>query len=179
MLKNRIATLAAIAALIIGGVIFVAAQSGQGEGGRAFQQRGDRPFPPPPPPGVPDIEHLTRALNLTDAQAAELKPFLDAERPTVEALIKKLEEQHNQIETATADGHFDEAQVRSLAGQQAQTMTDLIVEQERVKAKIYNTLTPEQRARAEEMHRRGGPHGRRPGPPDGVPQPPPPPPPGL
>jgi Spy/CpxP family protein refolding chaperone len=176
-MRNRIATFVGIAALIIGGVIFVSAQSGQGEGGRPPQQRGDRPFPPPPPPpppGVPDIEHLTRALNLTDAQAAELKPFLDAERPVVDALMKKLEEQHRQIEAATAEGHFDEAQVRSLAGQQAQTMTDLIVEQERVKSKIYNALTPEQRAKAEEMHKRGGPHGRRPGPPDGPPPPPPP-----
>jgi Spy/CpxP family protein refolding chaperone len=165
-MRNRIATLIGIAALIVGGVIFAAAQRGPGDGGP----------PPPPPPhfGIPSIEHLTRELNLTDAQTTELKAFLDTERPTIEGLMKKLEEAHKQLDETTANGHFDEAQVRALANQQAQTMADLIVEQERVKAKIYNSLTPEQRAKAEEMHKRGGPHGRGPGRPDGPPPPPPP-----
>ena len=167
-MRNRIATLIGIAALIVGGVVFAAAQRGPGDGGP----------PPPPPPhfGIPDIEHLSRELNLTDAQTTELKAFLDAERPTIEGLTKKLEEAHKQLGESTANGRFDEAQVRALANQQAQTMADLIVEQERVKAKIYNTLTPEQRAKVEEMHRRGDRHGRRPGGPDGGPPPPPPPP---
>lgn len=166
-MRNRIATLIGIAVLIAGGVIFAAAQRGPGDGGP----------PPPPPPhfGVPSIEHLTRELNLTDAQATELKAFLDTERPTIEGLTKKLEEAHKQLEESTANGHFDEAQVRALANQQSQTMADLIVEQERVKAKIYNTLTQEQRAKVEEMHKRLGPHGRRPGGPEGGPPPPPPP----
>ena len=170
-MKNRIVILIGIAALIVGGVVFASAQGGPGQDGRPPQHRGDGP--PPPPFGVPDIEHLSRELNLTDAQTAELKPFLDTERPAVEALMKKLDEAHKQLNETTAGGHFDEAQVRALATQQAQTMADLIVEQERVKAKIYNALTPEQRAKVEEMHKRGGPRGRRPGPPDGPPPPPP------
>jgi Spy/CpxP family protein refolding chaperone len=170
-MKNRIVILIGIAALIVGGVIFASAQGGPGQDGPQQRHQGG---PPPPPFGIPDVEHLSRELNLTDAQTAELKAFLDTERPTVDALMKKLEESHRQLGDATANGHFDEAQVRALATQQAQTMADLIVEQERVKAKIYNTLTPEQRAKVEEMHKRGGPRGRRPGPPDGPPPPPPP-----
>ncbi|MDT5063113.1 MAG: hypothetical protein QOH63_3572 [Acidobacteriota bacterium] len=164
-MRNRIVILIGIAALIVGGVIFASAQRGPGDGG------------PPPPPhfGIPSIEHLARELNLTDAQTTELKAFLDTERPTIEGLTKKLDEAHKQLDETTANGHFDEAQVRALANQQAQTMADLIVEQERVKAKIYNSLTPEQRAKVEEMHKHGGPHGRRPG---GPGEPPPPPPPG-
>jgi Spy/CpxP family protein refolding chaperone len=173
-MKNRIVILIGIATLIVGGVIFASAQRGPGEDGRPPQHRGDQPPPPHPPFGIPDIEHLSRELNLTDAQTAELKAFLDTERPAVEALMKKLDEAHKQLDESTANGHFDEAQVRTLATQQSQTMADLIVEQERVKAKIYNALTPEQRAKVEEMHKRGGPRGRRPGPPDGPPPPPPP-----
>ena len=168
-MRNRILSFIGVAALIVGAVIFAAAQTGPG-------QRQEGPPPPPPPPfGVPPIEHLTQMLNLTDAQAAELKPFLEAERATIDSLMKKMDDFHKQLEESTAQGHFDEAQVRALASQQAQTMTDLIVEQERVKAKIYNTLTPEQRTRLEELHRRGGPHGRGPGQPGGPPPPPPPP----
>jgi len=132
--------------------------------------------PPPPPFGVPDIEHLQGALGLTEAQATELKPFLDSERVTVDALQKKLEDTHEQIQAATKDGRFEEAQVRALATQHAQAMTDLIVEQERVKAKIYSSLTPEQRTKAEQMHRHG-PHPGRPGGLGGPGGPPPPPPP--
>lgn len=176
-MKTRIAILIGIVALIVGGVVFAAAQDGPEQG-----QRPRREGMPPPPFGVPDVEHLSHALGLTEAQATELKPFLDSERATVDALMKKLGESHQAIEAATRDGHFDEAQVRTLAAQHAQTQVDLMVEQERVKSKIYNALTPEQRAKAEQMHRHGphpggpgGPHG--PGGPGGHGGPPPPPPP--
>jgi Spy/CpxP family protein refolding chaperone len=165
-----------IVALIAAGVVFAAAQVGQEQGERGPRREGMPPPPPPPPFGVPDVEHLTKALGLSDAQATELKPFLDSERATLDALMKKVGDSHRQIQEATKDGHFDEAQVRALASAHAQAQVDLIVEQERVKAKIYNTLTPEQRTRAEQMHRHGphrGPHG--PGEPGGPPPPPPPP----
>jgi Spy/CpxP family protein refolding chaperone len=165
IMKTKIAILVAIGALIVGGVVLATAQGGP--------PQGQGPPPPPPPFGVPDIEHLTRALSLTDAQANELKPFLDTERTLVDSLRQKMDDLHKQIEAATKDGHFDEAQVRTLAGQQAQTMTDMIVEQERIKAKIYNTLTADQRAKLMQMHQR---HGHGPGGPGGPGGPPPPPP---
>ena len=172
-MKSRILTFIGIAALMAGAVIFAVAQDGPGQ-----QRRPPQP-PPPPPMGVPPIEHLAQALNLTEAQVTELKPFLDSERQTVDALMKRLGDLHKQLDDATRDGHFDEAQVRGIATQMAQAQADLMVEHERLKAKIYNALTPEQRARMEELHKRGGPHDGRPGPPDGPPNgPPPPPPPG-
>ena len=161
-MKTRILTFLGVAALIVAAVILATAQDGPG------QRRQ-----PPPPMGIPPIEHIAKALNLTDAQTAELKPFLDSERQTVDALVKKIGDLHKQLDEATKDGHFDEAQVRAIAQQQAQAQAELTVEHERMKAKIYNLLTPEQRARMEELHKRMGPHGGRPGPP-----PPPPPSPG-
>jgi len=173
--KTRITVLIGIVALIAAGVVFASAQGGQEPGQRQPYRDG---MPPPPPPfGVPDAEHLSQALGLSEAQTTELKPFLDSERATIDALRQKLEETHQQIQTATKDGKFEEAQVRTLAAQHAQAMTDMIVEQERVKAKIYNVLTPEQRTKAGQMHRHGphpgGPGGMRgPGGP-GMPPPPP------
>ena len=58
---------------------------------------GSVPPPPPPPPihfGVPEIEHLSRAVSLTDAQAAELKTFFEAQKPTFDAIHRRLEEGH-------------------------------------------------------------------------------------
>src|SRR6202158_5182403 len=168
-MKNRIAILIGIVTLIAAGVVFGAAQGWPEPGQRPPRMEGMQPLPPHPF-GVPDVEHLARALNLTEAQSTELKPFLDAERATTDALMKRLEESHQQLEAATKDGHFDEAQVRTLAGQQEQLQADLMVEHERLKAKVYNLLTPEQRAKAEAMHR----HGFHPGGPGGMPPPTPP-----
>jgi Spy/CpxP family protein refolding chaperone len=114
------------------------------------------------------VEHLTRALGLTDAQAAELKTFLESERPAIEAIHRRMEETHKQLEAATAGGRFDEAQVRAIAAQQGQAHADMIVEHERCKAKVYSVLTAEQRTKLEEMHRHHGPMKRRgPAPPPG------------
>jgi protein CpxP len=121
---------------------------------------------------VPPVEHLTKAFGLSEAQAAELKPFLESESVTMDGIEKRLGDTHQQMMEATKDGHFDEAQLRALASTHSQAMVDMIVEQERVKAKIYNVLTPEQRAKMEQMHRQGGPHpGMHGGP--GMPPPPP------
>ena len=163
-MKTRIAVLIGIIALIVGGVVFVAAQ------GQERSRHGGMPSPPPPM-GVPDIEHLAKALNLTEAQSTELKPFLDSERATVDGLMKKVGDAHQQIEAATKDGHFDEAQVRALATQLSQAEADLIVEHLRVHSKLYSVLTPEQRTQAEQMHQHG--QHRGPGGP-GMPPPPPP-----
>jgi Spy/CpxP family protein refolding chaperone len=168
IVKTRIAILIGVIALITGVVAFAAAQVGQEEGQR--RTRHDGP-PPPPPFGVPDVEHLTKALGLSEAQANELKPFLESERATLDSLMQKAGDTHRQIMEATRDGKFDEAQVRALANQHAAAQADLIVEQERVKAKIYNTLTAEQRTKAEQLHRHG-PHGE-PGRPGMPPAPPP------
>ncbi|OLE52568.1 MAG: hypothetical protein AUG51_17465 [Acidobacteria bacterium 13_1_20CM_3_53_8] len=171
-MRDRIAIILSIAALVVGLALFTEAQNRQ-QGANAAQQGERRPPPPPPPFALPRIEHLAHDLNLSDAQEAQIKSILDIERPVVDALMRKLDDAHKQMDAVTANGQFDETQVRALANQQAQTVADLIVEQERVKSKIYTVLTPEQRTEADERHRRGGPHPCGPG--DEPPPPPPPP----
>jgi Spy/CpxP family protein refolding chaperone len=166
-MRNRIAVFISIAMLACGSV-YVAAQDKTGTGQRPPMQEGGMPHPPPSDAFGPQMmEHMARALNLTDAQKTEVKAAMDAARPTVEPLMKKQEEQHRQLEAATANGQFDEAQVRALATQQAQTMVDLTVEHERLKAKIYNLLTPEQRIKAQQMMHEHGGHPHPGGPEDG------------
>jgi Spy/CpxP family protein refolding chaperone len=172
-MRRRIAAIFSIALVLTCAAILVTAQGGQEQPPRPPQQGMQPPPPPPPPFGVPDIERLARDLSLTDAQQAELKTFLDTERTTMDALRKRMDEQRKQLDAATANGQFDEAQVRALAGQQAQTMTDLIVEHKRIEAKIYNTLTQEQRARFEQFRQRGPRPPREGGRPN-IPPPPPP-----
>jgi len=148
-MKNRILVLAGVAALIIAATVFAVAQGGPGH----------------PRDGGPGdmIEHMSRVLNLTDAQKTQVKAIMDAERAATEPSQGKIEEIHKQIEAATANGQFDETQVRALTSQAGQIMADQMVEHIRAHSKIFALLTPEQRTKALEMHKGmggpGGPHG--------------------
>jgi len=165
-MKNRILIGAGVAALMIATTVFVVAQGGPG-GSHGGGPRG----------GGPDmLEHISRALNLTEAQKTQAKAIMDAQQTASEATHAKLDEIHKQIEAATADGQFDEAQIRALANQSSQLMADEMVEHIRAHSKLFALLTPEQKVKAKEMHKMmgpGGPHGPD-GPRHGPPPPPPP-----
>ena len=162
-MKRRILMIASIAVLVIGATIFAVAQGP--EQMRKMHSYGRGPH------GHGDmLEHMARELNLTDAQKQQVKGVMEATESSAQGIHAKMEEIHKQIEAATANGQFDETQVRTLANQQAQIQADMMVEHLRAKSKIFAVLTPEQRTKAEEMHQRMGPGGpggprRRQGPP--------------
>ncbi|HKO95348.1 MAG TPA: Spy/CpxP family protein refolding chaperone [Pyrinomonadaceae bacterium] len=161
-MRNKLLAMAGIAVLVIGATVLALGHTrmqgpghGHGDGG---QRRG-------PGFGPEMLEHMTKALNLTSDQQAQIKTLFEGIHAAQEPRHARLHELHKQMEAATANGQFDEAKVRAIANEQAQLMADSMVEHERIKSKIYGILTAEQRAKAEEMHKRGGPHERRPGPP--------------
>jgi len=91
-------------------------------------------------------------LNLSDAQKTQVRSLIQGERPNFEPLVKQLAANHQQMLVATRGGSFDEAQVRTLANQQAQTLAELMVVRERVISKVYNTvLTPDQKTKADSL----------------------------
>ncbi|MBA2706081.1 MAG: Spy/CpxP family protein refolding chaperone [Blastocatellia bacterium] len=147
-MKKKILVLAGIAALVIGATVFALAQHpGMGE-----KMRGHGPGDM--------IEHISRELNLTDAQKAQVKSLFDAQQATEEQRHTKLEDLRKQIDAATANGQFDENTVRNLANQQSQLMTDQMVDHFRLHSQIYGLLTAEQKTKADGMMKRhGGPGG--------------------
>jgi protein CpxP len=158
-MKKKILVLAGIAALLIGATVFALAQ----HPGMREKMRGG--------PGDM-VEHISRELNLTDAQKDQVKALLEAQHATEEARHTKLDELRKQIDTATANGQFDENTVRNLANQQAQLMADEMVDHLRLHSKIYGLLTAEQRTKADQMMKMHGGPGRGPGH-HGPPPPPP------
>ncbi|HKR58417.1 MAG TPA: Spy/CpxP family protein refolding chaperone [Pyrinomonadaceae bacterium] len=157
-MRKRVLAICGIAVLVIGAAIFATAQAGlrfnhfQGGQGRGERRHG---------PGSPEmIEHMARALGLTEDQKTQIKAVLDGVQATEDARHQKMEELHKQMEAVTANGQFDEAKVREIANQQAQIHADQIVEHERMKSKLFSLLTPEQRVKAEEMHKYGPGEGR-------------------
>ncbi len=162
-MKKKILAFAGIAALLVGATVFALAQHpGMGE-----KMRGHEPGDM--------VEHISRELNLTDAQKAQVKALLDAQQATEEARHTKLEEIHKQIEAATANGQFDENTVRNLASQQAQLMADQMVDHLRLHSKMYGLLTAEQKVKADQMMKMHGGEKRGPGGPGHHGPPPPPP----
>ena len=165
-MKKRIIVIASIAALVVAATIFALAQEhkrGEMRGGP-----GDM------------VEHISRELNLTDAQKEQLKAAFEAQRPIEEERHAKLEEIRKQIDAATANGQFDEAVVRPLVNQQVQLQSDSMVDHLRIHAKLYSMLNAEQKAKADEMMKGHGGPGQGPGGPEGRGHHgPPPPPPGF
>lgn len=93
------------------------------------------------------LKHMTRQLNLTEAQQTQIKGIMASEKTKIKPMMQQLR-QNQQAEDATVNGSFDENQARAFANKQAQLMTDLIVEKERMRSQVYAVLTPEQRQKA-------------------------------
>ena len=108
-------------ALIAVGAIFVFAQKADGDKGnfrRGFgHHRGG-------------FGRLAKQLNLTDAQKAQMKQIREASKAKTQPLRESMKSIHQQMAAATADGNFNEAQVQTLATQQANIMAQLTVERE-------------------------------------------------
>jgi Spy/CpxP family protein refolding chaperone len=84
-------------------------------------------------------------LDLTDAQKAQMKDIMTKEKPTIQPLMQQLADSHKQLRQLETAGSFDEAKVRAIATQQAQTMTELTVQKARIKSQMMQVLTPDQK----------------------------------
>lgn len=146
---KKIIVIASIAVLVVAATVLGLAKAhtmGQGE-----KMRGG--------PGDM-VEHISRELNLTDAQKEQVKAAFEAQRPIEEERHAKLDEIRKQIDAATANGQFDEAVVRPLINQQLQLQADSMIDHFRLHSKLYSMLNAEQKAKADEMMKRhGGPGG--------------------
>ena len=160
-MKKRILVIASIAVLVVAATVFALAQGHPGGPGEHMRGGGPQDM----------VEHISRELNLTDAQKEQVKTIFEAQRASEEERRAKLDDIRKQIDAATANGQFDEAQVRPLANQQAQLMADEMVDHLRMHAKLYSLLTAEQRTKADQMMKRHG--GERGGPGHHGPPPPP------
>jgi periplasmic protein CpxP/Spy len=90
---------------------------------------------------------MTDYLNLTEAQQAQIKDIFAKEKPTLHPLMQQIAQSHHDLRQLEESGSFDEAKVRALASQQAQTMTELIVQKARVHSEMLQVLTPDQKAK--------------------------------
>ena len=88
---------------------------------------------------------------MTDEQKKEMFSIRLDERAKMKPLFQKLKDGRKQLIDVVKTGKFDEAKVRAIAKGQADIIADIIVEKARMKSRMYAVLTPEQRAKAEQM----------------------------
>ena len=149
--------LAAVAGMALAAGAFPGQEGHRGPGGPGG------PRGPHGPHGGNLVEHLSRALDLTDAQKAQVKQIEDSLRESTKAL-------HEQAAKSDGGGPldgfkdgFDEAAVRSAAQARAAVHVELEVAHARAMSQIYALLTAEQKAKLAELRQKF--QQRRPGPP--------------
>lgn len=96
------------------------------------------------------LKRMAKQLNLTDAQQAQIKDIMSAEKTKMKPMMQQMR-QNQQVQNASINGTFDENQARAFATKQAQIMTDLMVEKQRMRSEVYAVLTPEQRQKAQQL----------------------------
>jgi Spy/CpxP family protein refolding chaperone len=148
----------AVALALTAAVAFARQEGHHGPGG------GPPPGGPHGPHGGSMVEHLTRALNLSDAQKAQVKQIEDSFREST----KPLHEQLFKLGGGPLDGFkdgFDEGAVRSAAQARANIQVELEVAHARAASQVYALLTTEQKAKLAELRQQFEQH--MPGPPPG------------
>ena len=94
---------------------------------------------------------LTKQLDLTEAQQAQVKDIFSKEKPTMAPLMMQNGKIHQQLMQEAISGTFDQAKVQALAAQQGQIAAAMAVEHARIASQIYNILTPDQRTKAQQL----------------------------
>ena len=142
-MKTKLMVVASVMALLLCGAGMTAYAQGPGPEGKAFA-------------GVhghgPGIGLALRELNLTDAQKAQVKTIMQANRANMKTLFQQMEQNRAALLAATANGAYDAAKIQALAAQQAQLTAAMVVNREALQHQIYTkVLTSDQQAKAEQL----------------------------
>jgi Spy/CpxP family protein refolding chaperone len=95
-------------------------------------------------------ERMMQELNLTDAQKAQAKTIFGSAREKSRPLVQQLRTDRQAMREAIKAG--DSAQIRSLAAKTGKTRGELSAIRSEAMSKFYATLTPEQKAKADQLH---------------------------
>jgi len=92
-----------------------------------------------------------RALNLTDAQKAQAKQIRQSANATIKPLRQQIRAAHMQIFQAQQNGTFNQALATQVLTQTAGVQAQLMAAQFQVRQQMLALLTPEQKAKLDQM----------------------------
>ena len=105
---------------------------------------GSRMHPPP----------VLRELNLSDAQHDKIFKIMHDLAPALREKAKEASKAHYELQTLVFSDKYDEARVRTLSETSAQAMAAMVQMRAASLDQIYQTLTPDQRKKADEFKNR-------------------------
>jgi Spy/CpxP family protein refolding chaperone len=98
-------------------------------------------------------ERMAAFLNLNEAQKVQAKTIFESARQTSAPIRSELKEGRKALAEAVKTGRSD-AEIQALADQQGRLMGQVAGIHAKAKAQFYATLSPEQKAKAEELGQR-------------------------
>jgi Spy/CpxP family protein refolding chaperone len=97
------------------------------------------------------LERLAKRLNLTEAQKEQAKAAFQAAQEQAKPLRQQLKQTHQELADAVKTGKTD-VEIDQITARQGALMGQLAAVRSKAMAKVYATLTPEQRQKADELH---------------------------
>jgi len=89
---------------------------------------------------------ITASLRLSREQEFQIIAIISGSEVTAEPLVQRFEEVDHELASASFAESLDEAKVRELSEQEATMLSELISLKVFAKARIFQVLTPEQKA---------------------------------
>ena len=110
------------------------------------------------------LEMMSEILDLSEDQATQVEALLKAQYEQKSAQRQQMRAGQQALRDKMQSNNFNETEFRSLAGQQAQLKTDMLVERAKTKQQIFAILTAEQQTKADKLmamrgQKRHGGHG--------------------
>ncbi len=95
---------------------------------------------------------MMQSLNLTEDQKTQAKAIFQQARQNSQPIVQELKQ--NREALAAAVKANDTAQIQSLSAKQGSLRGQLLTIHSEAMAKFYGTLTPDQKAKADQMQQR-------------------------
>src|SRR3569833_2116152 len=105
----------------------------------------------PPKHGDHHLQFMATALDLTDAQVAQIKQIRAARESSAKTGHEQMKGLHEQLKALIASDNFDEAKAQSLLAQIQQGQAASMLDHAKEMNAIYKILTPHQNAKAVKM----------------------------
>jgi Spy/CpxP family protein refolding chaperone len=94
------------------------------------------------------LNFMATALDLTDAQVAQIKQIRSGQKSQMQANHAQMKGLHEQLQALIASDNFDEAKAQSVIAQVQQLQASQMLEHAREMNAIYKVLNPQQKAKA-------------------------------
>jgi protein CpxP len=123
-----------------------------GLGSGAFAQSDERPGPMPSH-GM-GMHRMLRHLDLSDAQRDQVFKIFHDQSPAMRSRMKAARAAREDLEKLASASGFDRERARAIADTEAKAIADVEVMRAESMARVREVLTPEQRAKLDQLRER-------------------------